>query len=74
MRVVTRVGVLEGLSGGSVLGLIRVVMLVDARKLGVPVRLVTMGTMSTTCVPSHGERSACARGVYFSMIRWWVYL
>jgi hypothetical protein len=59
MWVVSGVGVLEGLSGGSVLGLIRVVMLVCVREWGVTVRLITMGTM-TTCVPSQCERSAFA--------------
>jgi hypothetical protein len=48
--VVSWVEVLEGLYGGSVLGLIRVVKLVYVREWGVPVRLLTMGTMST-CVP-----------------------
>jgi hypothetical protein len=73
MRVVSRVEVLEGLSGGSVLGLIRVVMLVYVREWGVPVRLINMGTMPT-CVPRKCERSAFARGVYFYMTRWWVSL
>jgi hypothetical protein len=69
MRVVSRVGVLEGLSSGSVPGLIKVVMLVCVREWGVPVRLITMGTMST-CVHGHCERNAFARGVYFSVMRW----
>jgi hypothetical protein len=50
MLVISRVGVLEGLHGGSGLGLIRVVMLVCVRVWGVPAGLMTMGTMST-CVP-----------------------
>jgi hypothetical protein len=70
MWVMSRVGVLEGLFGGSVLGLIRVVILVCVREWGAPVRLVTIGKMSI-CVPGQCERSAFARGVYFSMI-WWV--
>jgi hypothetical protein len=71
IRVVSRVEVREGLSSGSVLGLSRVVMLV--RMWGVPVRLMTTGTMST-CVPRQCERIAFARVVYFSMMRWWVSL
>jgi hypothetical protein len=64
MRVVSRVGVLESLPSGSVLGLIRVVMRVCLREWDVPVRLITMGTMST-CVPGQCERSAFARGCIF---------
>jgi uncharacterized membrane protein (UPF0136 family) len=64
MRVVSRVGVFKGLYGSSVLRLIRVLMLVCVRKWGVPVRLITMGTMST-CVPRQCERSAFARGCLF---------
>jgi hypothetical protein len=73
-RVVSWVEVLEGLSRGSVLGLIRVVMLLCVREWGVPVRLITMGKMSTY-VHGQCERSAFARGLlYFSMVRWWVSL
>jgi hypothetical protein len=72
MRVVSRVGVFEGLSCVSVLGLIRVVILACVREWGVPVRLITMGTMSA-CVPCQCEWSAFARGVYLSM-RCWVSL
>jgi hypothetical protein len=64
MRVVLQVGVFEGLFGGSVLGFIRVVMLMCVKEWGVPVRLITMGTMST-CVSSQCERSAFARGCIF---------
>jgi hypothetical protein len=65
MWVVSRVGVLEGyLFGGSILGLIRVVMLVCVTEWNVPVRLITMGTMST-CVPRQCERSALAKGCVF---------
>jgi hypothetical protein len=66
MRVVSRVGVLEGLCGGSILGLIRVVMrVVCVGEWGVPVvRLITMGTVST-CVHGKYERSAFARVVHF---------
>jgi hypothetical protein len=64
MWVVFRVGVMESLSGGSVLGFIRVVMLVCVREWGVPVRLITMCTMST-CVLGQCERSAFARGCIF---------
>jgi hypothetical protein len=64
MRLVSRVKVLEGLSSGSILGLIRVVMLVCVREWGVPVRLITMGMMSTS-VPCQCERNAFARGCVF---------
>jgi hypothetical protein len=73
MRVVSRVGVLEGLSSGLVPGVNRVVMLECVMEWGVPVRLITMGTMST-CVPSYCEWISFARGVQFSMMRWWVSL
>jgi hypothetical protein len=65
IRVVSRVGVWKGMSGGSVIGLMRVVMLVRVRVWGVHVRLfMTMGIMSTS-VPGRCERNAFARGVYF---------
>jgi hypothetical protein len=48
--VVSRVGVWEGLSRGSVLGFMRVVILVCVTVWGVLVRLRTMGMIST-CVP-----------------------
>jgi hypothetical protein len=73
MRVVSRVGVFHALFGGLFRGLIRVVMLVCVREWDVPLRLMIMGRMST-CVPGQCERSAFARGVYFSMMRWWVSL
>jgi hypothetical protein len=57
-------GAWEGLSGGLVLGLIMLVMLVCVRVMGVPVRLITMCTMST-CVPAQCERSAFAWGYIF---------
>jgi hypothetical protein len=66
-------GVVEELSGESVLGLIRVVMLVCVRVWGVPVRLMTIGSTMSTYVLCQCERSAFARGVYFCM-RWWVSL
>jgi hypothetical protein len=46
--VVSRVGAWEGLSSGSLLDLIRVVMLVCVRVWGVHVRLMTMSMMSTS--------------------------
>jgi hypothetical protein len=73
MRVVSRFGVFAGFSGGSVLGLIRVLMLMCKREWGVPVRIITMGTAST-CVLGQFEQSAFAREVFFSMVRWWVSL
>jgi hypothetical protein len=47
VRVVSRGGVLEGMLGGSLLGMTRVVMLMCVMEWGVPVRPITMGTMST---------------------------
>jgi hypothetical protein len=66
MRAVSRVGYWEGMSGGSFLGLTREVVLEWVRVRDVPVRLMTMGIMST-CVQSQCERSAFARGVYFRL-------
>jgi hypothetical protein len=57
-----------GLSSGSTLGWIRVVMMVCVREWGVPVRLIIMGTMST-CVPSQCERIAFAKGCIFLMMK-----
>jgi hypothetical protein len=51
MRGVSRAGDWEGLSGGSFLGLMWVVMLVWVRVWNVLVRLMTMRIMST-CVPN----------------------
>jgi hypothetical protein len=62
VRVVSRFGVLEALRGESLLGLIRAVILVCAREWDEPVRLITMGTMST-CVLGECARSAFVRGV-----------
>jgi hypothetical protein len=64
MRVVPRVVVLEGVSSGLVLGLTRVMMAVCVREWNAPVRLITMGMIST-CVPSQCKRSAFARGCTF---------
>jgi hypothetical protein len=61
MRVVSRFGDWEGLSGGSFLGLMSAVMLVWVRVWGVHVRLMTMGVVSI-CVPRQCERSSFARG------------
>jgi hypothetical protein len=73
IRVVSRVEVWEGLSRGSILGFMSEVMLVWVRLWGVPVRLMTMGTMSIF-VPCQCERRSFAMGVYFYMMRRWVSL
>jgi hypothetical protein len=55
------------LSGGSVQRVSRDVRLVMVDDCGVPVRLMTMGRMSTA-VPGQCWRMAMARGVYLSRI------
>jgi hypothetical protein len=65
MRVVSRVGVLEGMYNGSALGFIRVVVLVCVRKGGMPVRLIAMGTMST-CVLASVSGVRLQGGVFFN--------
>jgi hypothetical protein len=75
MRVVSRVGFWEGLFGRSILGSMSEVILLRVTEWGVHVWLMTMGMLSTACVSTHFfQRSASARGVYFYMIRWWVYV
>jgi hypothetical protein len=70
--VVSRVGDCEGLSrSGSVPGFMSEAMLVCVWVQGLDVRLMTTSRMST-CVPCHRELSAFTRGVYFSMMGWWV--
>jgi hypothetical protein len=63
MRVVSSRVLEMSLSGGSVRAVSREVRLVMVDACGVPVRLMTMGRMSTT-VPSQWLRMAFARGVY----------
>jgi hypothetical protein len=65
--IVSRVGIWEGLSGGSVLGFMSEVMLVLMRVWGVHVRLMTMGTMSPW-VPRQCDRSAFVRGCIFLLL------
>jgi hypothetical protein len=60
------------LSGGSVRVVSREVRLAMVDECGVPVRLMTMGRMSTS-VPGQWLRMAFARGVYFALIRWAVW-
>jgi hypothetical protein len=56
------------LSGGSVRRVMREVRLAMVDDCGVPVRLMTMGRMSTT-VPGQWLRMAFARGVYLARIK-----
>jgi hypothetical protein len=60
------------LSRGSVRAVIREVRLVMVDECGVPVRLMTMGRMSTS-VPGQWLRMAFARGVYLARMRWAVW-
>jgi hypothetical protein len=69
MRVVSRKGVAESLSGGSCLGWIRALIVVWMRVWGVHVRLMNMEVISII-VPGQCELSAFARGVYFCMMSW----
>jgi hypothetical protein len=69
IRVVSRVGVWEGLCDGSIMGLMSEVMPVWVRVWGVNVWLMTTCMMST-CVPCQCEPSTFGRGVYFSTMRW----
>jgi hypothetical protein len=62
-----------GLFGGSVMGFIMVVLMVRVRVWGVLVWLITLGTISTV-VPCQCERRAFARGVYFSITKWCVFV
>jgi hypothetical protein len=56
------------LSGGSMRAVSREVRLVMVEECGEPVRLMTMGRMSTT-VPGQWLRLAFARGVYLARMR-----
>jgi hypothetical protein len=60
------------LSGGSVRRVSREVRLVMVDEYGVPVRLMTMGRMSTW-VSGQWLRMAFARGVYLARINWVVW-
>jgi hypothetical protein len=60
------------LSGGSVRRVRREVRLAMVDECGVPVRLMTMGRMSTS-VPGQWLRMAFARGVYLARIKWAVW-
>jgi hypothetical protein len=68
MRDVSRRALEMSLSGGSVRALSREVRLVMVEECGVHVRLMTMGTMSTT-VHGQWQRMAFARGVYLARMR-----
>jgi hypothetical protein len=72
MRDVSSRALEMSLPGGSVRRVSREVRLVMVVECGVPVRLMTMGRMSTTV---HGQwlRMAFARGVYLARINWAVW-
>jgi hypothetical protein len=65
MRDVSRRALDMSLSGGSVRAVSREVRLVMVEECSVPVRLMTMGRMSST-VPGQWLRMAFARGVYLA--------
>jgi hypothetical protein len=67
MREVSREGLSESLSGGSFLGLIRVLILVSVNIWGVHVRLMDRG-MIFTIVQGHYYWRAHASGVYFCIV------
>jgi hypothetical protein len=69
MRDVSRRALEMSLPGGSVRAVSRVVRIAMVDECGVPVRLVTMGRMSTS-VPGQWLRMAFARGVYLVRIGW----
>jgi hypothetical protein len=72
MRDVSTRALEMSLSGGSVRRVSREVRLVMVDECGVPVRLMTMGRMSTS-VPCQWLRMAFARGVYLARINWGVW-
>jgi hypothetical protein len=72
MRDVSSRALEMSLSGGSVRSVSREVRLTMVDECGVPVRLVTMGRMSTS-VPGQWLRIAFARGVYLARISWAVW-
>jgi hypothetical protein len=72
MRDVSRRAFEMSLSGGSVRRVRREVRLVMVDECGVPVRLMTMGRMSTAAL-GHCRRMALARGVCLARINWVVW-
>jgi hypothetical protein len=72
MRDVSSRALEISLSGGSVRSVSREVRLAMVNECGVPVRLMTMGKMSTS-VPRQWLRMAFARGVYLAPINWVVW-
>jgi hypothetical protein len=68
MRVVSSRALAMSLSKGSVRAVSREVRLVMVDECGVPVRLMTMGRMSTN-VPGQWLRMAFARDVYLARMR-----
>ena len=68
MRDVSSRALEMSLSGGSVRRVRREVRFAMVDECGVPVRLMTMGRMSTT-VPGQWLRMAFARGVYLARMR-----
>jgi hypothetical protein len=65
MRYVSSLALKMSLSGGSVRRVSREVKLAMVEECGVPVRLMTMGRISTS-VPGQLLRMAFARGVYLA--------
>jgi hypothetical protein len=72
MRDVSSRALEMSLSGGSVRRVNRDVRLEMVDECGVPVRLMTMGRMSTS-VTGQWLRMALARGVYLARIKWAVW-
>jgi hypothetical protein len=72
MRDVSRRALEMSFSGGSVRRVSREVRLVMVDECGVPVRLMTIGRMSTA-VPGQWLRMAFATGVYLARINWAVW-
>jgi hypothetical protein len=72
MRDVSSRALAMSLSGGSVRRVRREVRLAMVDVCGVPVRLMTMGRMSTS-VPGQWLRMAFARGVCLARIKWAVW-
>ena len=68
MRDVSKCALEMSLSRGLVRAVSREVRLVMVEECGVPVRLMTIGRMSTT-VPGQWFLMALARGVYLSRMR-----
>jgi hypothetical protein len=72
MRDVSMRALEMSLSRGSVRRVRREVKVVMVDECGAPVRLMTMGRMSTS-VPGQWLRMAFARGVHLARIRWAVW-